>query len=223
MRVDGDWVVEQPSPEPVRLDTSIAVTSDGIPHIFFVRSLHVHYVTLVAGEWQTEQLWRNTAGSQVLVWVDTDDKLHAVWHWERSLWHSTKQGDSWAPESSVTMGPPDADRLLGANSALAIGEDGTPHVAFLNQAEQSLNYAVLGADGWTETTVSDTDASNQVRISLVVNAFGQPHISHAAFVNESRFVRTSFFNGSTWNQHLLAPDRQTDGQGSNAIALDSTG
>ncbi len=125
---------------------SLAIDSQGAPHLTFFDpdTGAIRYATKSIDEWVIEDVVKSGAASRSSLVIDEDDTAHVLYHLDESqeIKYAYRVDFDWIT-ARVDIGGP-----AGTASALAIGSDGTVHVAFSHLSatfeEGGTRYATLG-------------------------------------------------------------------------------
>lgn len=214
----GSWSTEVVDAQAA-CDASLALdASDGL-HLAYrvlIAPPELRYASKLSGGWLTERVDAADLGcasgfSVLSLAVEGAGTPHLAYSGPAPaypLLHAAKQGASWV-QDTIDAGPI-------VSLSLALGPDGTPHVAFaddqgllwLARREATGTWAIELVDGerWTTTP------------SLVVDASGSAHVSYfsSGRGGELRYATNS---GGAWRVVRVAPATYSD----TALALDFRG
>jgi len=172
--------------------TSIAVDSSGIPHIsYFSLSNELKYAVWAGGgvgncfagsNWDCEVVNGELYGAHSSMVLDSDGNPHILFSSQmEDLKYATKNGGSWTIETIDSSFPVLPLPFIGS---IALDSADVPHVAYYDDFESELKYAVrVGSGGncgsdnaWQcETIVSGPRLSSP---SLALDSSDYPHISY---------------------------------------------
>jgi hypothetical protein len=105
--------------------------------------------------------------------MDADEALHFTYvdSTTGDVDYLTNRGGDWTAETVTTV---DLDNDAAPELTLALGPDGSPHLAV---AQETLVYAARTADGWTTESVPAAGSVSEA--ALVVDEAGVPHLAYA--------------------------------------------
>jgi hypothetical protein len=182
-RAGGSWSLETVEAtvggNPVGAYPSIALDSSGNPSIAYVNSDYdgVRYANWNGASWDIETVVGNPAltyGSATALLFDSSGNPHVLFgvsdngHIKHAAWN----GASWDIETAVNIG---AFSALGLDAAI---DDDLIHVAYIDDANDDLGYAVQdGVGGWDAETV-DSDGYTGLCPTIVVDD-GDPSIAYS--------------------------------------------
>ena len=191
---DGDaW----DSTDRVGRYNSIDIDSGGIIHISYLDKSNgdLRHAWGTFGNWQFEKV--DTAGNvghYTEIVVSDDDTVHISYFaagTEMDLkYASLPLGGSWTLET-VDDGLGIGDGNVGEATSIAVGPDGTVHIAYYRSAEKAIYHAWLlqGEQVWLKEHVFDSDyAENPTAkdTSIVVTGDGIIHITYIHYDSDDR-------------------------------------
>ncbi|MDH3216400.1 MAG: hypothetical protein OEN01_08925 [Candidatus Krumholzibacteria bacterium] len=118
----------------------------------------------------------------------------------RASWLLTTIALAVCFETSVSAGSftnvtVDERRSVGYHTSLELDSQGNPHIAYIDNWNNKVKYAVWTGVSWAIETVDDTwDIPN--RVSLALDASDTPHISYMRPIPAR--LRYATKSGSTW-------------------------
>lgn len=194
----GAWI-DEPALDlgggPVDFD----LDDDGKAHITWTGGVEgdVVYGTNASGEWiqTTVDDVGYTSGRAAIALAPNGD-VHVV-SWNGELRHSTNATGAWASES---IGPTN-----GQTPDVAIGEDGTVHVAYSETGTLDLWYATDATGDWELERVDDVPFTFDV--SIAVDPGGHVHLAYSVGGEEE--VRYATDASGDWEIEVVDDDGWT--------------
>jgi hypothetical protein len=231
LRDETGWRVEEigSPPTPYQFATSIALDSQGRPHISYhvgstetpSDSGRLYHAVRNEGEWQNEIVDRDgDAGKFSSLAIDGDDRVHIgyiQWQTETTavVRYAIQEGAGW---SIVEIASLDDIRIAhyGARRTVTLILDGhdRPHFAFCDR--RSLRYARPEGDGWQiETVVEEPGPELDLGqlASLALDGDGRPHIAYYTLPsNPGDSLGTIYYARGPLPEQLLPAPRRPVGR-----------
>lgn len=181
------------------------------------------YATDAAGAWAFEAVSDPAHDAQDVALAVREGVVHVVYHdaSEGDLWYARGPGD-WARELVW------AEDTAGTEPAIALGPDGSVHVAFDHETVDDLHYARRTSEGWeVEVVFEDFTGQTGETPDVVVGAEGRVHlVSEAQGFNYSQLMyATRLGGGSEWElESVDLPGDEMNFAGTHpSLALDALG
>jgi hypothetical protein len=187
----------------------IAVSADGVPYIAY----HDHQdqsfkeelgdevvAALLDGKWEL-----TTVADEGHDGWDNAIVLDAQTNWHTAAIDPAQFGSQSGVEYATNAGGSLEVSQVGSGpisyefgTSIALRPDGAPGITYYNDAEQRLEFALLGPDGWSVEVV-DADGDAGRYSALAYDANGNPHISYFVANNRtSGTIRYASWDGSQW-------------------------
>lgn len=87
---------------------------------------------------------------------------------------------------------------VGLHPSIALDSSGFPHIAYFDQSNEDLKYALWNGASW-EIEVIDSEGSKGFDPSLEIDSFGNSHISYGGQSGVYRELLYAHGNGSSWD------------------------
>jgi hypothetical protein len=172
---DGVWSVASIGTGALEYeyDVSLALTREGVPALTYFddRAEALVYATRAADAWTLERVAEgDEAGEFSALTFDDQGRAHIAFSQENGdVLYAVRAGDSWTIDKV-------AGERFPAAVALALDEQGIPHLAFANR--EAVRYAKRGAGAWEVRNVAAAGGRPiGSRVSLALDAEGAPHIA----------------------------------------------
>lgn len=223
----GSWDIETfEQPENYHVtSTSIALDSDGYPHIVYNISSNddvededddfyrVRYTYWDGSDWQVENIATN--GEDVFLGIDSNDNSHVSLRRENIDEESDVTRLSYAKRTAGTWNVTtiDSDTSAGGDTGLAVDSSNNPHIVYRDYGNSAVRYAYHDGTSWS-TQVVAADGGDNEGTKIAIDSNGNPHIVYASDDTE-RLYYTVLSDGS-WSSEII------DRMGNSAIAIDSS-
>lgn len=212
------WVWTAETVDTVGVGMSLAIDNDGNVHMSYSSgALKYAFRPADQSRWYTMPLSYGAEFSKIYVDIRGNPHICAVYPF-RDLRYAHFDGKKWAVDEIIPNAPG-----VQASCALAIGPDGTPHVAWYRVTEdyKHIRYAVLKDGVWTTRTL-DWDEQTGKWNSIVLDSHGHPYISYDAFIKG--LLKCAHWDGKNWKVQVVDSrgSQYNVGMG-NSIALDAHG
>jgi hypothetical protein len=202
--------------------TALAVDADGNVHISYGGDSGLKYGFRPANEsrWFTMPLGRSIELSSITVDRQGNPHICATYHY-LPFRYAHYDGRKWSIQE-INIGQAGQQ----ATCSIAVGPDGTPHVAWYRVVMEDfyahLRYAFLKDGEWMLRTL-DFDSQTGKWNSMVVDSQGNPYISYDAYVKG--ILKCAHWDGKHWkvwevDSRALRRSNYNVGMGS-SLALDS--
>jgi hypothetical protein len=116
-------------------DPSLAIGSDGVPRMMFDGANGIMYATKTGGTWQFETVVANASGSSIALTLDSANQPFASFGMtvNEDMYLASRVGGAWSISRIDGDGSSGPHVILGRyGTSIDVGDDGTPHVAYLN-------------------------------------------------------------------------------------------
>lgn len=187
-------------------DSSIAVDSQGFPHItFFDRpSESLKYTKWNGSTWTTLTVDVYVKSSSSIA-LDSEDNPHVAYWDNEGLWYAKWMGAGWIREK--------VDSCMGfsGDRTIALDSNSNPYIVYRNEG---LKMAKWDASKWVIEAVASGDA---FVYSVAIDSNNLPHVSYCNTYSDG-YLTYAHLNGTAWNIQTVNSTR--DGRGT-SIALDS--
>jgi len=197
--------------------TDIALDSAENVHIgcYSTNPLAFKHITNAGGDWVTTTVATDT-GQYCRIAVDPMDHLHAIFldTFRGGCQYGVYDGSVWTVETLV---PPAGS--IGGHLDICVADDGTPHIAFLNNTDMNLGYAVRAGGTWQFQMNVDTHYWSGEHTRIVLDSQNRPRIAY----NETQFddnLRIARRNGAAWDIEVLNGDPSWTGSFASLIIDD---
>ncbi|MFQ6061104.1 MAG: fibronectin type III domain-containing protein, partial [Thermoplasmata archaeon] len=181
----------------VRGHTSIAMDSEGVPHIIHneMGPNNLRHVTKSGILWNSEVVDTGNIGiyqfRYTSIALDSNDYPHISYYYDATddLKYARWDGNAWNVEYLDTTGD------VGGFSSLALDNNGYPHIAYYDETNDDLKYTRWDGVAWN-TEVVDWVSSVGAYSSLELDTSGFPHISYYnATGGDLMYAK---WNGGSW-------------------------
>ncbi|MCK5785297.1 MAG: T9SS type A sorting domain-containing protein [Candidatus Sabulitectum sp.] len=172
VRGAGGWSIEMIG-SATTWPTIIALDQYDLPHIVFEASvplLHYWYDGLV---WQSETVTTYQYTEDLAMCFDNQENLHLIAQESGGLYYYVKTDTVWLEEA--------VDSYSGDECSIAVGSDGTIHVAYDDSYNSDLRYARKILFSTWETQVVTWEGYNAFSPSIDLDSLGNPYIFHSQF------------------------------------------
>lgn len=169
----GTWHTEEIAAEGNFTEPSLALASDGTPHIGAVSASEqcYHHVYLEGDTWVFQKILEYQAGQHFSLLLTRDDDVVYAYT------------SKWADEIHYS-GPGvydqdgfDPDAGFVAALDLALDADDRPHIAYIDtEGGARLRYAHHDGDQWHIETLVDEDVCTDCTVAIAVDEVGKPQI-----------------------------------------------
>lgn len=111
------------------------------------------------------------------------------------LYYAWYDGTAWYHETA------DGITGVGSHAALALDENGYPHISYCDEAHEAVKYAHRDATGWHVETVQAWLDEGSIPTSIAVDQDGYPHIAYTERRwSWSDLVRYAYKDASGWHR-----------------------
>jgi hypothetical protein len=207
----GEWQFEVAVDGVSALDTSLAVTGDGIPHVVFFDETagQVRHAAKDGNGWVVSTVGDGAKeGFSFPVIVDQEDGLHVAFQGSGGgLVHARLVGGAWSSEV--------VDASAGGFPALALDGSGRLHASYFAPANQDLKYAYQDGDAWRLVTV-DSAGNTGKFTSIAVDSQGYAHISY--YDEDSSALKYAYGQNERWKTTVVNDEGEVGRY--NALILD---
>ncbi|MBL4849621.1 MAG: hypothetical protein JKY65_29170 [Planctomycetes bacterium] len=149
---------------------ALVVDLKGTPHVVYEKDGQLFHAQRLRKKWTETSLGKCTSTPSIA--VDSAGRLHVTArnYGDITYRHSTDKG--WSDPEVIGKGNT-------ADPVLAVGGDGSVHVAWLGFRDDKLFHARRSADGWKTTEVPFTPKKGACAgwLSLAVGPKGKPHMT----------------------------------------------
>ncbi len=195
--------------------TSLAIDSQGYPHISAFSADHLVYIYKDGTGWHNVivDTADNVVGAGTSLALDGDDYPHICYRSGSNLKYAYQDAGGWHTEFATTESGAE-----GTYCSLALDSAGYPHISFtdhlVTDPDGHLKYIYKDATGWHLESV----AGSGEYTSIALDSNGYPHISFRAWdtTNGYRF-RYAFKDASGWHAATVA----VTNPGPTSLALDN--
>jgi len=171
--------------------TSIAIDSNGTPHISYWVFDRLKYANKTGGFWNNVTLDENGFGGiHSSLALDSNGYPH-IGHYDRveeDLKYTYWTGSDWTTEIVDSFG------RVGEHVSLALDSNDNPHMSYTNDDNVSLRYARWNGSSWVIQAV-DHVVSPVGYTSIALDSDEHPHIS---YLNHSN-LKYARWTGSEWS------------------------
>jgi hypothetical protein len=211
--ISGKWVAQEVDPDSGTLSyhCSIALGSDGIPHIIWYHEFlpggkqftHVRHAELVDGQWIVRSVDGGISGKWNSMVINPQGFPHITysqWVSGGDIRYASWDGKDWKVEGIAASSGKSAV-ARGYDNSLALGKDGTPHVSYFE--EGALQHASRKEDKWVVEKVTDISAQYdfyQGSTAMLLDSEGIPHI----VFGDVGAVKHAYWNGKEWLVEAVA-------------------
>lgn len=124
---------------------ALALDSDDVPHVVWSNGGIVRHYWQTSSGWLSETITSNYLEGTAFA-ADQQNNLHLVIQGASNISYHKRTTSGW--ESEII------DSMSGDRCVLAVAADGTPHVAYDEEINSDLRYAVRQASGWYTVVIS---------------------------------------------------------------------
>jgi len=216
------WVIQTVDQFGEGRHASLALDSQGFPHISYYGDSSLKYASWNGNQWVIQVvdrglLYHLSIGTFSSLQIDPENNPHIAYDDDTNdlLKYASWKGSNWVIET-VDLGSISDMREIEVS--LVLGSGGKPHLSYV--LDGNLKYAELGVSGWELQTIDATGSSIAVvgeSVSLAFDSNGLPHLSYIDQYRGSR-LKYAYFNGSSWNIYGLSNPAQ--GGYSTSLAVD---
>ncbi len=196
---------------------SIAVDGSDNPHISYWADNALRYASLDGSGWHTATVDANGAvglysslaldinGQARIAYYDTTQGLTGY-----KIKFANQTGGSWEFQAVDTAGS------VGADTSLALDQQGFAHISYRDNTWLDLKYASQDASGWHYQTVNSLGDIG-LYTSLALDSSGYPHVAYYDSTNQD--LKYAFQDAGGW--HIRAVDQAGNVGTSLSLALDA--
>ena len=178
VQTTSGWNVEIVDSHPFA-NATMALDNDGIPHVVYCAGDGTQYATRGASSWTVETADAACATAYSIAF-DSANVPHVAYIASGAK-HAFRNTSSWTIETVDTLGQ--------TSAAIALDASDQPHVVYFgirgrSEIQQTLNYASIGAGGWTNQLVdvsSPTGGSSGNGVALAIDSHDAPHIAYHSY------------------------------------------
>jgi len=200
--VELNWSVENIG--PAWGYTSIAIDSDGRPHISYLvgspeTTIYVAYAYKDSTGWHVETIDRSTASfaAYTSIILDSSDYPHLCYaNGDDNLGYAYKDAMGWHIESVTSEQGSEGD-----NCSIALDSNGYPHITYedhlVTRPDMNGKYAYKDATGWHIRPFDDIAGIT----SLALDSYNYPHICYPYSLPSPPYytLRYARWTGSYWD------------------------
>jgi len=152
---------------------SLAIDSEGVPHISYTSQSGLEYSRLKENEWDIQTLDSDGFGAWNSHKVDSNNYPHISYYdtLNTALKYAHWNGNEWQIEIVDSIG------RVGPFTSLDLDANDFPHISYYDETNGNLKYAYWDGNQWQIETV-DSYRTVGWYTSLVLDAHGNPHISY---------------------------------------------
>jgi hypothetical protein len=197
-------------------DTSIALDSNGHPHIsyYISNTKDLRYTKWNGSSWQNETVdFTGDVGRYTSLALDGNDHPHISYYDEtnKDLKYARWTGDDWDIEAIDSAGN------LGEYTSIAIDEKGYAHISYYEEYQEcNLKYAKWNGNNWSIEIV-DGPWYIDGYSSIALDESSNPHISYYDRINDN--LKYAKWNGTDWDIEVV--DNSNDVGEISSLSLDS--
>ena len=214
--ISTDWRTEIVDDAQCGFFTSIALDSEGQPHISYhydVPGLDLRYARWTGVGWSIGTVDKGANPQDTSIEIDNEGNPHISYFADsgKDLKYARWTGSAWKVETVDSPG------WVGQYTSLVLDSSGNPHISYFDNGDnKDLKYAVWTGNHWSIETV---DAPGHVGrfTSLALDSSDNAHISY--YSNSETALKYAKWNGTAWNIEIV--DLGGDVGGWTSIALDS--
>lgn len=183
---------------------SLGLDEAGNPHISHFGVQPLHYSYRDDSGWHTETVVGDASYAYAPLAIDEAGRVHLVYQVRdqstKRITYAVRVDGTWQTETVYTCL---ADAYLGCSHIdMALDQAGNPHIAFAyaDTNGRSLMYATRSGSGWLVEQASEPVGVWSVEeLSLAVDGYFQPHISHSNY----QLLSYTFRDTSGWHTEVV--------------------
>ncbi|MCK4533075.1 hypothetical protein KAU39_04760 [bacterium] len=196
-KVNSIWYIEEPEGASGGPDSSIALDTNGNPHISFLylgppRLGYAYLYPSYPFSWYTNySIEVNNTGyyTSIALNSQTDEVYISYYDLDNGdLKYARKEGLNWYKEII------DSDYDVGLYTSLALDSDNYPYISYYDNTHGDLKYAYLNGSSWSICIIDSQDNVGQYT-SLQIDSNDNPHISYYDASNGR--LKYAYKNGSS--------------------------
>lgn len=224
VRDDSGWHTQTvDSTAPSVYETSIALDSDGYPHIGYAKQTcpgfgpcasSLHYAYLDNTGWHTTTVDNNgDVGSNLELALDSNDLPHITYldKGNETIKYAHFDSSDWQIDPVAAAGG------SIVHTSIDVDRNNFPHVSYIDRSNDDLTYAYLDGSGWHTQTV-DSIGSVGWQNSLRLDGNDKPHIGYEDSTNNT--LKYATLDNSTWVSETIAANINWEGVRP-SLAIDS--
>ncbi|MBN1385299.1 MAG: T9SS type A sorting domain-containing protein [Elusimicrobia bacterium] len=221
---DGtSWTIETVFSNGYGRYSSIAIDSNGIPHIahHYYTSDDLVYSSRTATGWSTSSVDTTGAvGRRGSIAVDSNNNPHISYQYKPAgnyvIKYASWTGTSWSIENVDTTGN---DGFVGWDTEIALDSNNIPHIAYYDDGSYTVNYASWTHAGWSTQQVEAVGKRSGFEVlDIAIDSNNIPHISYHD--GTSFDLKYASWTGTSWATQTV--DSQSDVGRDNCIVIDTT-
>ena len=198
----------------VGMYTSIALDSQGFPHISYCDYSNLKYAYYDGSNWHIRTVCEG--GKFTSIALDSQGYPHISYYDDDNLKYAHKHTYGWSFETV------DSERRVelyeSLYTSIALDSQGFPHISYCNNTNYDLRYAYKDASGWHIETVDRAGFVGEYT-SIALDSYDNPHISYYNNTNDD--LKYAYKDASGW--HIETVDSEEHVGLYTSIALDALG